>query len=95
MTSDNERARDVELAGEVSETAEAPGRGPLSRVVSEAVVAAIPAEGETASAAEEAEPPRLLTRVVAEAIVAAIPAQGEAETGGGATEGGAGGEAGG
>lgn len=59
-------------------------RRPRTRVVSETVVAVL-----------SEEPPRLRTRVVAEALVAAIPAQGEAEPGGGATEGGAGGEAGG
>jgi hypothetical protein len=56
-----------------------PPRTPRTRVVSEAVVAAL-----------SEEPPRPRTRVVSEAVVAAIPAQGEAEPGGGA-DGGAGG----
>jgi hypothetical protein len=48
-------------------------------VISEAVVGAIPAEGEAVAAAtsEGALGPR--TRVVAEAIVAAIPAEGRAD----------------
>ena len=46
MKRDSERERDAETAGEVSETAEAPRRRPRTRVFSEAMVAAIPAEGE-------------------------------------------------
>lgn len=79
MTSDNERGREVEPAGGVSEAAGAGRSRPRTRVISEAVVGAIPAEGEAVAAAtsEGALGPR--TRVVAEAIVAAIPAEGRAD----------------
>ena len=63
MTKRDERAGGVE-----------PPRRPRKRVVSEAIVAALPEE-----------PRRPRTRVVAAAVVAAIPAaEGEAEPGGGA-----------
>lgn len=66
MTSDNERGRDVEPAEEVSEAVEAARRGPRTRVVSEAVVAAL------------SEEPRPRTQVVSE-VAAALPPEGEAE----------------
>jgi hypothetical protein len=61
MTSDSEKGR-----------GEGAARKPRTRVVSEAVVAAL-----------SEEPPRLRTRVVAEALVAAIPAGGGAQAEGG------------
>jgi hypothetical protein len=64
MTKRDEREQGVE-----------PPRTPRTRVVSEAVVAAL-----------SDRPPRPRTRVMAEAVVAAIPAEGEAEPGGGADD---------
>lgn len=85
---DNERGRDAEPAGEVRGAAEAPRRRPRQRWISEAIVAAIPAAGETVAAAPPEAPRRPRTRVFSEAVVMAIPA------GGGEAEEDAGGEAG-
>lgn len=74
MTSDNGRGRDVEPAGDVSEAVEAARRRPRTRVVSEAVVAALSDE------------PRPRTQVVSEAVAAALPPEGEAEPEGGADD---------
>jgi hypothetical protein len=81
MKRDKERGRNVEPAGEVRETAEArrPWPRPRTRVVCEAAVAAIPAEGEAGAAAPAEASRRPRTRVVAEAVVAAIPEAGPAE----------------
>jgi hypothetical protein len=72
MTNDSERERDAEPAGEVSEASAVLRRRPRTRVVSEAVAAAL-----------SDRPPRPRTRVMAEAVVAAIPAEAGAEPGGG------------
>lgn len=86
MKSDNERGRDVETAGEDSEAAEAARPGSRTREISEAVVAAIPAEGEVVAAAPAESPRWLRTRVISEAVVAAIPSEAESESGGGADD---------
>jgi hypothetical protein len=90
MTSDNERARDAEPAGEGNEAAESRRRRPRTRVFAEAVVAAIPEEGEAVAAAPSDTPRKRRTRVVSEAVVAAIPAGGDAAEGGADDEAGAG-----
>ena len=86
MTKHNERAEDVQAAG-AGEEAARERRGPRTRVIAEAVVGAIPAEGETGAAAPADITRRPRRRVVSEAVVAAIPAEGEAERGGGADDG--------
>jgi hypothetical protein len=78
MSKRDERGRDVEPAGEVREADKAARRRPLTRVFSEAVVAAL-SEGGAVGAAPPEKPRRPLTRVVAEAVVAAIPAGGRAQ----------------
>ena len=78
--SDSKKERDVEPAGEVSEAAEAPRRRLRTRVISEEIVAAIPAAGASVAAAP-ADTPRWPPRWLSEAVVAAIPAEGSADDG--------------
>lgn len=68
MTSNDERGRDAEPAGEVSEAA----------------AAGLPAGGESDVAAPAGRARRPRTRVFAEAVVAALSEEGEAGRGGGA-----------